>query len=88
MKTEMEKADALEKKFHAKMVDLGIEATFRLVLYSKAGEALVREAKKEHATYILMGTRGRGAVQRTLLGSVSDYVLHNSPCPVFICKQA
>ena len=34
-----------------------------------------------------MGTRGLGTVRRTILGSVSDYVLHHAHCPVCICRQ-
>ena len=36
---------------------------------------------------IVMGTRGLGTVRRTILGSVSDYVLHHAHCPVIICKK-
>ena len=43
--------------------------------------ALASEIK---ADAIVMGTRGRGGVKRALLGSVSDYVVRNAPCPVVI----
>jgi nucleotide-binding universal stress UspA family protein len=36
---------------------------------------------------IITGTRGMGTVRRTLLGSVSDHVLHHSHVPVIICKH-
>jgi nucleotide-binding universal stress UspA family protein len=33
-----------------------------------------------------MGSRGRGALKRVLLGSVSDYVVRNAPCSVIISR--
>ena len=53
----------------------------------KPGETIVDTATKEHATLIVTGTRGMGAVRRTLLGSVSDYVLHHAHCPVLVCRE-
>ncbi|HWF26503.1 MAG TPA: universal stress protein [Solirubrobacteraceae bacterium] len=46
--------------------------------------ALIRQVKKGHHDLLIMGSRGRGAVRATLLGSVSHYVLHHSPVPVLI----
>ena len=34
------------------------------------------------ASVIVMGTRGRGGIRRAVLGSVSDHVVRNAPCPV------
>lgn len=51
----------------------------------KVGEAIVSAAKEERADLIILGTRGMGRVQRTFLGSVSDYVLHHSHIPVLVC---
>ena len=51
----------------------------------KVGEAIVTAAKEEKAALIVVGTRGMGKVRRTILGSVSDYILHHSHVPVLIC---
>jgi len=33
-------------------------------------------------THILVGTHGRGAVSRFLIGSVAERVMRTAPCPV------
>ncbi|KAL3307427.1 hypothetical protein Ciccas_014057 [Cichlidogyrus casuarinus] len=48
------------------------------------GESICEEAVKCNATLILVGSRGLGALKRTILGSVSDYVLHHSKVPVLM----
>ena len=51
------------------------------------GEGIIGLAEKENADFIVMGTRGLDVVRRTLLGSVSDYVVRHSQVPVLICPQ-
>ncbi len=44
-------------------------------------------AKEQHCDYIVMGTRGMGKLRRTILGSVSDFVIHHANCPVLVARQ-
>ena len=48
------------------------------------GEAVLNYAKKENTSLIIIGSRGLGKIRRTLIGSVSDYVVHNSKIPVIV----
>ncbi len=54
------------------------------VLRGIPGHALCDFAKEVSASALVMGSRGRGGVKRALLGSVSDYVVRNAPCPVVV----
>ena len=53
----------------------------------KPGQAIVDFAEKSKATFIVTGTRGMGKIRRTVMGSVSDYIVHHSPCPVLVCRH-
>ena len=53
-----------------------------VVAESPAGPALIDNA--HDAELIVVGRRGRGAVQSLVLGSVSSYVLQHAPCPVLV----
>jgi nucleotide-binding universal stress UspA family protein len=63
---------------------LGLTDPELLVLRGDAGRALCALASERPAQAIVMGSRGRGKIKRALLGSVSDYVVRNAPCPVVI----
>ncbi|KAI9184602.1 hypothetical protein H9P43_003661 [Blastocladiella emersonii ATCC 22665] len=52
-----------------------------------AREALLRKAGEVGADVIVMGSRGLGAIKRTLLGSVSSYLAQNASCPVIIVRD-
>jgi nucleotide-binding universal stress UspA family protein len=53
----------------------------------KPGQVIISVANEEKVNMIVMGTRGMGKIRRTILGSVSDYVIHHSPCPVVVCRM-
>jgi len=50
------------------------------------GEWIVKVAKEDDVDMIVMGARGLGKIKKTILGSVSDYVLNKSKVPVLIFK--
>jgi nucleotide-binding universal stress UspA family protein len=58
------------------------------VLRGSPGESLCSLARELNARAIVMGSRGRGGIKRALLGSVSDHVVRNAPCPVVITGPA
>lgn len=47
---------------------------------------ILRAAEELDAGTIVVGSRGLGAVRRTLLGSVSDSVVRHAHCPVFVVR--
>jgi nucleotide-binding universal stress UspA family protein len=50
------------------------------------GLVLCERAKALSAGVMIVGSRGRGAIRRALLGSVSTYLLQNAPCPVLVVR--
>ncbi|KAK3102597.1 hypothetical protein FSP39_012502 [Pinctada imbricata] len=53
---------------------------------TKPGEGILNVAKEVNADLIVTGSRGLGKLRRTILGSVSDYVVHHSEVPVLVCR--
>jgi nucleotide-binding universal stress UspA family protein len=47
-------------------------------------EHIVRRAEQTHAGLIVMGRRGVSAIQRWMLGSISERVLRYAHCPVMV----
>jgi nucleotide-binding universal stress UspA family protein len=47
---------------------------------------IVQAALDESCDLIVMGSHGRTALERALLGSVAESVLHQAPCPVLTVK--
>jgi len=50
------------------------------------GATLCRLAEQHHADVVVVGSRGRGAIKRALLGSVSTHVVNHSPSPVLVLR--
>jgi nucleotide-binding universal stress UspA family protein len=49
-------------------------------------DMILRAAEETHSDVIVMGTHGRTALARLLLGSVAEAVLRKAPCPVLTAK--
>ncbi|MGH7169175.1 MAG: universal stress protein [Gemmataceae bacterium] len=51
-------------------------------------DMILRAAEETHSEVIVMGTHGRSALARLLMGSVAEAVLRKAPCPVLTAKPA
>lgn len=58
------------------------------VVAGEIGPTICGAAVAESADICVLGARGLGPIRRTLLGSVSDYVVHHAPCPVLVVPPA
>ncbi|KAA3675311.1 uncharacterized protein DEA37_0008534 [Paragonimus westermani] len=50
----------------------------------QTGAAIVSTAEKYQVRLLVVGTRGLSALRRTIMGSVSDYVLHHASTAVCV----
>lgn len=50
-------------------------------------QEIVELATNERADLIVLGTHGRGGINRALLGSVADRVVRLAPCPVLTVRE-
>eukprot|EP00850_Spirogloea_muscicola_P020732 SM000225S07011 [mRNA] locus=s225:35601:38088:+ [translate_table: standard] len=66
--------------------DLQVHCEGRVVKGKDAGKQMVEEVEKERADLLVTASRGRGRMNRMLLGSVSSYCVHNSPSSVLVVR--
>ena len=55
-----------------------------LLLRDDRVRGVIREVEREEADLIVMGSHGRGALYRRMVGSVSEGVMRAAKCPVLI----
>jgi nucleotide-binding universal stress UspA family protein len=87
------KDDAASQSSHGLelLARLAVERGFgtsveRILLRGDAAGAIVEAATGDAVAMIVIGSRGRGTVASSVLGSVSSAVLERSPCPVTIVR--
>ena len=56
------------------------------LMEGRAPQEIVSLAEDSGIGLIVMGSRGRGGVSRTLMGSVSDSVVRHAHCPVLVVR--
>jgi len=61
------------------------KAEFKL-LNGHANEEIVRFLKDHAADLLFIGAYGHSRIIEMVLGSTTEYVLRNSPCPVFLSR--
>ncbi|EDO42428.1 predicted protein [Nematostella vectensis] len=86
LKKTNERANKEEEYFEMTVVPTKMKHEFEPLLDpdNKPGERICEHARNKKVDLIIMGTRGLNTLRRTLLGSVSDYVLHHAHVPIAI----
>lgn len=66
----------------------GIPAAVEAVVGQDPARALVSYAEERRVSLIVMASRGRGGLERLVLGSVADKVIRSAGVPVLVCRPA
>ena len=74
--------DSYTSELNSRMI-----ASKPVVLKGDAKQALVSKSSQLNVDIMIMGSRGMGAIKKALVGSVSDYCVHNASCPVLIVRK-
>jgi universal stress protein A len=70
----------------SKHEDDGLTVVASVTRGSNVAHAITEYAKTNTIDLIIVGTHGRGAVSRFLMGSVAERVVRSAPCPVLTVR--
>jgi nucleotide-binding universal stress UspA family protein len=79
---EQDRATAARAALDQAASTLDVPGAETVAVAGAPGPSLCDLAANLPASVIVMGTRGHGGIRRAVLGSVSDHVVRNAPCPV------
>lgn len=68
-------------KLAAEVREKGIKVR-EMVVQGKPSAEIVRVAREETADMIVLGTHGKGMLDKALFGSTAERVIRRAPCPV------
>lgn len=75
--------DSLEQEFQSSSRNM---VSFRkMLLEGNPSDEIVKTAEKENVDLIVLGT-GKNIVDKKLLGSVSEKVVHSAPCTILLVR--
>jgi len=66
----------------------GVKNVETIQINGTARSGIVEQAKTLKADYIVMGTHGHTAFYDLVIGSTTQHVVNNAPCPVVIVPRA
>ncbi|OBZ87725.1 Universal stress protein A-like protein [Choanephora cucurbitarum] len=81
------KSHALLKHYADRLSAMHVAAIRAIALIGDPKHEIVRKVTEIKAEVLLLGSRQLSAMQRTFLGSVSDYCAHHAPCTVITIKS-
>jgi nucleotide-binding universal stress UspA family protein len=60
--------------------------THPFMVTGQAYERIPSEIRDKHYDLVFMGSHGHGRIIELVLGSTTEYVLRNAPCPIFLSR--
>ena len=77
----------LLEKYKAEALDAGVENVNNIVTSGSPKRVIARDfAKQVEADLIICGASGINAMERFMLGSVSQHIVRSSPCDVLVVR--
>jgi universal stress protein A len=71
----------------AKFTTAGVSPTATYLRMGRATDEILRLRDEIEADLIVLGSRGRNAFTRVLLGSDAEGVVRHAPCPVLVVRK-
>jgi len=78
-------AEATVRDAATRLAARGIQTSW-VVMRGQPADAIVDVATRDGAELIVIGSRGLGAVEGAMLGSVSEAVADRAPCPILVAR--
>ena len=72
---------------HEEVVAKGV-AVREVLRQGRPSAEIVNVAREEVIDMIVLGTHGRGVLDKALFGSTTERVVRSAPCPVLTCRPA
>ncbi|CAG5124063.1 unnamed protein product, partial [Candidula unifasciata] len=69
------------EKFREKLLQHEAHGKLRAVFAKNPGDAILKGADEEAADVIVIGCHDRGTIIRTIVGTVSDYIVQHATVP-------
>lgn len=85
--TELEKAGFLATDKIRELCDGAGVKCEQSVIRGRPADVILRMAEEHGISCIVMGSIGMSSLERILIGSVSEKVLHQAKCPVLLVRQ-
>jgi nucleotide-binding universal stress UspA family protein len=82
---QLEEAKSWLMRYQQEATQLGIRAQCETNI-GEPGFWICKLAEERQSDLIVLGRRGREGFSEAILGSVSNYVLHNAPCSVLVVQ--
>jgi nucleotide-binding universal stress UspA family protein len=81
-----EQVEAKLKKLTAQLADEGLNTDLRIVTHvgPQPAHEVAEIAREAGADLIVVGCRGHAAITGLMIGSVTQRLLHVSPCPILV----